>query len=47
MTLVYLDEAGETGGKLDDPSPTYHYVGGLLVDGVGDDVDVVSDEAVT
>ena len=32
MTLVYLDEAGKTGGKLDDPSQTYHYVGGLLVD---------------
>lgn len=32
MTLVYLDEAGKTGGKLDDPTQTYHYVGGLLVD---------------
>lgn len=32
MIFCYMDEAGNTGEKIDDLSQPFHYVGGLLVD---------------
>lgn len=32
MIFCYMDEAGNTGEKIDDQSQPFHYVGGLLVE---------------
>jgi hypothetical protein len=31
MIFCYMDEAGNTGSRIDDPAQPFHYVGGLLV----------------
>jgi hypothetical protein len=32
MIFCYMDEAGNTGENINDPSQPYHYVGGLLAE---------------